>query len=162
MFDNKSDSALNKKDKTALVYRSVTGEINRLTREQFSSEEEFRKWKDVSDDDYEQTEEEGRGYYDNVIASLDDLSENAAATPSAEELFLRHEDELEREQMLRLLPKAAQSCLTKSQYRRLQLYYGKDMDEYKIARAEGVTQQAISKNLAASRIKLKKILKKRL
>ena len=41
MFDTRSVYALNKLDKDAIVYPSVTGEDIRLTREDFSSEEEF-------------------------------------------------------------------------------------------------------------------------
>ena len=163
MFDNKSDSALNKKDKDALVYRSVTGDINRLTREQLSNEKEFLKWKYLSDDDYEQTETDGRGYYDNVIASLDDLSENAAATPSVEELLIDQEDGLEREKKRLLLLKTVKSYLTKVQYRRALMYYGKGMKEQEIARTEGIRHQNVSKSIIAAKEKfpeIKKIFRK--
>lgn len=41
MFDKRCDYALNHLDKTAIVCQSVTGKHIRLTREDFSSEEEF-------------------------------------------------------------------------------------------------------------------------
>ncbi len=55
MFDKKSDYALNKQDQDSIIYISVNGRI-RLTRADFSSEEEFLKWKAWSDADYHQTE----------------------------------------------------------------------------------------------------------
>ena len=42
MFDKKSDYALNKQDQDSIIYISVNGRI-RLTRADFSSEEEFLK-----------------------------------------------------------------------------------------------------------------------
>ena len=45
MFDSKSDFALNKLDRDAIVCRSVTGIHIRLTREDFASEVEFLRWK---------------------------------------------------------------------------------------------------------------------
>ena len=64
MFDTKSDFALNKLDRDAIVCRSVTGVHIRLTREDFASEEEFLRWKVWSDGDYYDTEKDGRGFYD--------------------------------------------------------------------------------------------------
>ncbi|MCI9193916.1 MAG: hypothetical protein HFE92_11160 [Acutalibacter muris] len=52
MFDNKSDYALNKKNPGAIVFKTATGAFLRLRRDNFSSEEEFQKWKDWSDEDY--------------------------------------------------------------------------------------------------------------
>lgn len=67
MFDTKSDFALNKFDRDAIVCRSVTGVHIRLTREDFACEEEFLRWKVWSDGDYYDTEKDGRGFYDNGI-----------------------------------------------------------------------------------------------
>ena len=41
MFDNNNLYVLNKKDRNALVYRDSMGTISRLTRDMFSSDEEF-------------------------------------------------------------------------------------------------------------------------
>jgi len=65
MFDKHSDFALNKFDKDAIVCPSVTGVHTRLTREAFSSEEEFLYWKQLSDGDYKDTEAAGRDFYNN-------------------------------------------------------------------------------------------------
>ena len=44
MFDNKSDYALNKKDQDSIVYSGSDGHVARITRADFSSEEEFLFW----------------------------------------------------------------------------------------------------------------------
>lgn len=62
MYDRKSDYALNKQDRDAIVCGSVTGVHIRLTRSDFASEEEFQKWKAWSDRDYHATEKAGRAY----------------------------------------------------------------------------------------------------
>lgn len=60
MFDTKSDFALNKLDREAIVCKSATGVHIRLTREDFASDEEFESWKKWSDGDYKKTESEER------------------------------------------------------------------------------------------------------
>ena len=52
MFNRKSSYALNKKDFNAIVYIDANENIIRLTREDFSSEEEFQKQKAWSDENY--------------------------------------------------------------------------------------------------------------
>ena len=85
MFDKKSEYALNKYDQDSIIYISVSGRI-RLTRADFSSEEEFLKWKAWSDADYHQTEKEGRSFNDNRVA-LDDYLDVVGAVRSAEDEF---------------------------------------------------------------------------
>ena len=85
MFDKKSEYALNKHDQDSIIYISVSGRI-RLTRADFSSEEEFLKWKAWSDADYHQTEKKGRSFNDNRVA-LDDYLDVAGAVQSAEDEF---------------------------------------------------------------------------
>lgn len=45
MFNTNSDYVINKLDTEAIVCRSITGQLLRITREDFSSDEEFEKWK---------------------------------------------------------------------------------------------------------------------
>ena len=85
MFDKKSEYALNKYDQDSIIYISVSGRI-RLTRADFSNEEEFLKWKAWSDADYHQTEKEGRSFNDNRVA-LDDYLDVVGAVQSAEDEF---------------------------------------------------------------------------
>ena len=60
MFDTHSDYSLNKLDREAIVCPCASGEHIRLTREDFSSEEEFARWKAWSDEDYHEIELGGR------------------------------------------------------------------------------------------------------
>ena len=84
MFDHKSDYALNKIDKEAIVYPSVTGIHTRLTCEDFASEAEYSFWKTFSDCDYKDTEDAGRSYYDHCVS----LTEARKSTgQSAEDIF---------------------------------------------------------------------------
>ena len=83
MFDPKSDYALNKKDPEAIVCPSATGVHIRLTRADFASEDEFQRWKNLSDKDYEDMEKAGRYFYDNCV-QMDDRVD-ASSTISAQE-----------------------------------------------------------------------------
>lgn len=73
---------LNKRKKDTIVYIGVTG-IVYLTREDFSNEDEFLKWKSWSDGDYQIGEQDGRSFYDNTIP-LDEKLDVIGAVLSAE------------------------------------------------------------------------------
>ena len=45
MFNTNSDYAINKLDTEAIVCRTVSGEVVRITRDDFASDEEFKIWK---------------------------------------------------------------------------------------------------------------------
>lgn len=66
MFNRKSSYALNKKDPNAIVYMDANEAIIRLTREDFASEEEFLKWKSLSDADYHASEKEDHVYANHI------------------------------------------------------------------------------------------------
>lgn len=68
MFNRKSSYALNKKDPNAIVYMDANEAIIRLTREDFASEEEFLKWKSLSDADYHASEKEDHVYANHTLA----------------------------------------------------------------------------------------------
>ena len=84
MFDKKSEYALNKYDQDSIIYISVSGRI-RLTRADFSSEEEFLKWKAWSDADYHQTEGgcpgRGKGFAGETAGRIKSHSERKAVSP---------------------------------------------------------------------------------
>lgn len=140
MFDKKSEYALNKYDQDSIIYISVSGRI-RLTRADFSSEEEFLKWKTWSDADYHETEKKGRSFNDNRVA-LDDYLDVVGAVQSAEDEFFSE-----------LLKADVQA----KQYRRIWLYYAERKSVTEIARLEGVTKASVSLSLARA---IKKISKK--
>ena len=87
MFDNKSDYALNKKDQDSIVYSGSDGNIARITRADFSSEEEFLFWKSWSDADYKETDY-ADSYFHRHTVGLDTIGDNAGNIPSPEEMLL--------------------------------------------------------------------------
>ncbi len=145
MFDKKSDYAQNKCQKDAIVYISVTGSV-RLTRADFASEKEFQKWKDWSDGDYRATEQTGRGFYDNTIPLNKKLETLGAVLSAEEELFSRL-DETEQRWLSAALITQLMNRLTKKQYRRLWLYYIKNLSECEISEIAHVGQQRVSKSI---------------
>lgn len=159
MFDNKSIYALNKKDPDAIVYRDADGYIRRLTRADFSSEEEFLQWKAWSDENYHDTEKREHIHSDNTL-SLYGLSDEAASVPSPEDDMVDKHSEQERTQLALLVRQGLTSCLTPAQRRRLWLYCVDKLTEDEIARMEHVKQQSISECLQRAIRKMKKFLKR--
>lgn len=145
MFNSKSDYALNKMDKNAIVCPSATGIHTRLTREDFASEEEFLYWKNLSDSDYHKRELEG--WNDSRSLSLE--TQRDKPLMSAEDMALAPYLIAEQVKRRRQLLEQVKSRLTEKQYRRLCLYYLEGKTEAEIAGLEGVAQQRISKSLIA-------------
>ena len=143
MFDTRSVYALNKLDKTAIVYPSVTGEDTRLKREDFNSEEEFEYWKNWSDDNYHKTET--AGWNDSRCLSFE--AQRDVPVPSAEDVVLAPYIAAEQVERRRRILDQVRANLTAKQYRRLCLYYLDGKTEAEIAALEGITQQRISKSL---------------
>ena len=108
MFDRNSDYALNKKDPDAIVCKSSTGVHIRLTRLDFSSQEEFEKWKPSqeefekwkqwSDDDYHCTEKKDHVYANHTVPT-DKLVEVSITVISPEEELMKAYDRQERERL---------------------------------------------------------------
>ena len=153
MFDTKSDFALNKLDRDAIVCRSVTGVHIRLTREDFASEEEFFRWKVWSDGDYYDTEKDGRGFYDNSLP-LDPRVDKLGAVPSVEADILTMLDAAEasagQARRTAALIEQIKSCLTGTQYRHLWMLYARKMNVTAIARAEGISKASASRSISAA------------
>lgn len=156
MFDPHSDYSLNKQDPDAIICRSATGEPIRLTRADFSSEEEFLRWKEWSDADYHAAEKAGRKYDDSRVSLIEGLDIHV---PSAEEVLLAPELEADRAQLCIDLLERVRASLTDKQYRRVRLYFVEHLDEAQIALIEGVTQQAVSLTLLAAQKNLQKFFK---
>lgn len=157
MFNPKSDYALNKLDKDAIVYSSATGVHIRLTREDFSSEEEFLCWKAWSDGDYKAAENDGRDYYDNCLSLAEALK---SSDPSAEDAFFAPLLKVElREQKTALLQQLT-DILTEKQYRRLCLYYLEGKSEAEIASLEHVNQSSVSRSINSGTKIVEKIFEK--
>ena len=139
MFDTRSVYALNKLDKDAIVYPSVTGEDIRLTREDFSSEEEFLYWKKKSDANYHKTENDGQN--DSRCLSLDTQRDTPA--PSAEDVVFAPYIEAEQRERRCGMLEQIRTSLSPKQYRRLCMRHVDRLSVAEIAAIEGVTSRAI-------------------
>jgi len=159
VFNNKSIYARNKKDPDAIVYVDADGNLARLTRADFASEEEFLQWKAWSDTDYHVTEKEGHIYSDHTL-SLYGLSDEVAAVQSPEAVFFNEQDEDKCVQNHAVLIQQVRSILTEKQYRRLWLYYVQGLSERDIASLENVGQQRISKSIVAGKRAIQKYFEK--
>ena len=159
MFDRSSDYALNKKDPEAIVCKSATGVHIRLTRNDFSSEAEFEKWKQWSDEDYHAAEK-AEHRHDNRTLSLEGLAELPFAVLSAETEIMDQYDRQERARLCRLLAEGLEACLTVSQRRRLWLYCVEGLTVKEIAAQEKVKHQNVSKRILAAKKILRKFLER--
>lgn len=158
MFNPKSDYALNKLDKDAIVCPSATGVHIRLTREDFASEAEFQRWKIWSDKNYHQVDLTEHIYAINTL-SMTDMSEAATATASAESVLICQQEQQEREQLRQVLLAGLDSCLTEKQHRRLWRYIVDGQTVRQIADTENVKHPTIVESIAAAQKKIRKFLK---
>ena len=158
MYDRKSDYALNKTDPEAIVFKTVTGAYIRLHREDFSSEEEFDRWKGWSDEDYRVVDIQNNVYTKQTV-SLEGVPEQTGDL-SPEQLLIEQYDQLDREQFCRLLLEGINTCLSEPQRRRLLKYYFEGQTEVEIAAAERVSQSKIAESIWRAKENLKKFFKK--
>lgn len=158
MFDQKSDYALNKKDPAAIVFKTAAGAYIRLHREDFSSEEEFLRWKGWSDEDYRVVDVRNNAYT-KLTVSLERIPEQIGAL-SPEQLLIEQYDQLDREEFCRLLLEGINTCLSETQRRRLLKFYFEGQTEVEIAAAEKVSQSKIAESIWRAKENLKKFFKK--
>lgn len=144
MFDPKSDFALNKKKKYAIVCPSVTGVHTRLTHKDFASEEDFLYWRALSDSDYKKIEATCRDYNDNCIR----LTADRTTGESVEDVLLAPVLKTERAKQRAVLLKRVKDLLTPKQYRRMWMLLVDGLTVEQIAQRDGVTHQSISECLA--------------
>ena len=153
MFNKESDYALNKKNQDAIIYKDAQGEETILTRKDFSSEEEFRRWKDLSDEDYHAIEKSDHRHFNHTQA-LYDLSDAAATVPAIDEEIELRIDRQFKLHLTRRVILQIKGYLTDRQFRRLWRYYALKIKVVAIAADEHVTHQAITKSLVAARKKI--------
>lgn len=158
MFDKKSDYALNKREKDAIVYTSVTGTVY-LTREDFNSENEFLKWKNWSDGAYQTSEQSGRSFYDNTI-SLDEKLDVIGAVLSVETELAFRQSEIECAHVRATLLEQIKNCLTEKQFRRLWLLHVECLTLTAIAATEGVSEASVSESISSARKNIIKFIEK--
>ena len=135
-----TDYAINHANKDAIVYRFANGETREITVADFGGDEnEFRKWKELSDNDlYEENNHMRRiSRKDVSINGLDET--DLARLPSMEELLVEQEDNSKfAEAMSEFL-----ALLSNTQKRRLYLATFRKMGIVDIAQFEGVTHQSV-------------------
>ena len=123
---------------------------------------EFQKWKEWSDKDYQEAER-WCGNFDDYGIPWEEAADAINPVVSAEERFFEELERMEQE-MLRAEQAERQiagirQALTRTQFRRFWLHHAEGMSVEQIAVAEGVSHQNISKSLLAARKRLKNFWK---
>lgn len=154
MFDTRSDYALNKRKKGAIVCKSVTGTHIELTSADFSSETEFLKWKNWSDKDYAKTE--AAGYEDDCCYSLNEERDTTGV--SVEDVVIGVQERITQEQMAKSRQtetmervQSIRKLLTKTQYRRLWMLRVDGLSIKEIAAREAVSPQCVYRCLEVAK-----------
>lgn len=156
MFDNKSEYAMNKREKDRIVYQDACGNIIRLSVKDFTSADEFMQWKEWLDEWCHAEENANHIYYNHTVGLSELLSELYTAEATDNHL-LEQENSIERAKLVERCLSILLRQLTEKQYRRMQMYYidGKTLCE--IAECESTSYQSIAESLASVRKKMKTI-----
>lgn len=152
MFNTNSDYAINKHDPDAIVCRSTTGQLLRITRENFASDEEFEKWKTWSDADYHNAERQNRAYDDRRRPLSDDVWRTADRDDWIERI-LGDAEEDERAEFI----ERVRNSLTDMQFSRLGQRYAEGRELADIAAAEGVSITAVASSIERAERRLKRL-----
>ena len=150
MYDKNSDYALNKRSRNSIVCKSVTGEHIHIRREDFSSDEEFERWKAWSDADYHAAERGDKAFNDRKRA----FSYNwEPASEDSEVQLLSSLERCEDAEKMRLL----RSQLTNRQFTRLYKRFGLGMSVTSIATEENVSKAAVIASINSAQDTLHKV-----
>lgn len=150
---------MNRQDPNAIVYLDSDGSTIRLTREDFSTEEEFRRWKEWSDQQYLQESRREKNYWDRKV-TIKEFDQRQGSPADSETLLLEREDRMAQKRATQIVTKNIQRLLTKTQYRRLWLYSVMHMTEEEIGRLENVSHQAVSKSLRSAMRRIRKYIRR--
>lgn len=155
MFDNKSDYALNKKDKTEIIYQDAYGNTYRISASDLGSIKEFRKWKNwIMMKNH--TDEKKDHVHRNHSVSLNELHECLPVVPAIDTDLEHQEMQHEHMTQLQAMIGDIRTILSDTQFRRIWLHYAEGITTREIARIEGATHQAVCKSIKQAR---KNILK---
>lgn len=145
-----SDYALNKREKEAIVYKDVYGNLVRLTVDQFGSEEEFLKWKAWSDGNYH-SEDKADQIESHKVLPYESVEEEKLSCDSCEDEYIdQQEREGEYRKCVSILSEALGS-MTDTQRRRILMRYRDGISTAEIAQKEGVSRQMIYLSLSEAR-----------
>lgn len=159
MYNKNSVYSLNKLDAEAIVCTDILGEPQRLTKEAFTSEEEFLFWKRWSDENYHEWDNGDVTEAKHTVPVFE-TSDPALAIPDPEERYILCIERMERGKASAELVLQIRGILTERQFRRLWLYCVEGMTQETIARHEAVGQQRISVSIAAAKKRIIKFLRK--
>ena len=152
MVNKNSIYSLNKNNPDAIVYPSTTGKPVFVTRDDFTSEEEFLAFKKWSDENFH--EEEKLDHREaNHIVSTDTLSEVALAVPATDVIMERQHERAEKRRIASEMVVKLKDKLTETQFRRLWMYgvEGKTLEE--IAAIENVAFQSVHESIESAKKK---------
>ena len=149
MFDNTSDYALNKKDKDSIVYKGCDGYKQRITREHFSSEEEFLFWKSWSDEDYHITDNADTYYLRHIIRM--DTLDGKISIASPEEAMIEEIDRKGQITAAKETIKSIMRIITETQFRRIWCHFALGLKVRVIAKQEGVAHPNIVKSIISAK-----------
>ena len=159
MFKKDSLYSINKKNPDAVVYKFANGEVSRITREDFATEEEFLAFKAWSDEDLH-TEDKREVLAGIRQVSIDDISEAALAVPAVDVAMECNHQRAEQRRKASDMVVQLKDKLTETQFRRLWMYYVDGMTEAQIAEKEGVGQRRVSTSITDAEKKIKKFFPK--
>lgn len=139
------------------MYSGSDGHVTRITRADFSSEEEFLFWKSWSDADYKESDY-ADSYYHRHTMGLDTIRDNTGNIPSPEEMLLYKTERVEQVQEAMELVHVIAESLTEVQFRRLWLHHVQLENVRSIAKAEGVAHPSIVASITSAQRKILKIV----
>ena len=157
MQKHKDIYTMNHRDPDAIVYLDSDGRVIRLTREDFSSEEEFRHWKEWSDQQYLRELQKEKGYWDRKV-TIKESDQRQDALVDSETRLLEREERMVQKKAALIVTRNIRKLLTKTQYRRLWLYGALSMTEEEIGQQENVSHQAVSKSLWSAMRRIRKYI----
>ena len=148
---------MNMREPDAIIGVDAFGNLTRTTKDDFSSEEEFRKIKEWSDENYRSDYLTDRREENNT-AAFDDVQEDELSAESVEDQFIAAESMMESGDLSQIILQLCNTALTKTQKERFLLsVYGYSEEE--IGKMQGITQQAISKSIKSARLLIVRELK---
>lgn len=159
-----SDYARNKNN-AGIVYRFADGTSKELSLDDFlaedpaMTEEEFRYWKQISDDDYYQQD---RDEYNQTRKNVpyDTAPEILESTvPSPDDAVVEAPFRAMQEKQRRALGRKALDMLTFKQRKYSWMHHAHGMTQERIAAAEGIAHQTVSRSLMSAKKKFQKYLK---
>lgn len=155
MFKKDSLYSINKNNPDAVVYKFANGEVSRITREDFATEEEFLAFKAWSDEDLH-TEDKRDVLAGIRQVSIDDISEAAISVPPADAVMELQQIRADQRRKASAMVVQLKDKLTETQFRRLWMYHVDGLTIDEIGEIEGISHQNVSKSIIAAEKKIKK------